>query len=94
MKALFKQDGNWYKGNLHMHTTLSDGKITPEEAYDIYWEKGYDFIAMTDHRKPSGVGVYKSMLLITRSRMGLWKWKGISGISYPCDWNGVGSGAS
>ena len=64
MKALFKQDGNWYKGNLHMHTTLSDGKITPEEACDIYCGKGYDFIAMTDHRKPSGAGVYKNMLLI------------------------------
>ena len=93
MKALFKQDGNWYKGNLHMHTTLSDGKIIPEEACDIYWEKGYDFIAMTDHRKPSGAGVYKSMLLIPGA-MGLWKWKGISGISYPCDWIRVGPGAS
>ena len=22
----------WYKGNLHTHTTLSDGRLTPEES--------------------------------------------------------------
>ena len=78
MKALFKQDGNWYKGNLHMHTTLSDGKITPEEACDIYCGKGYDFIAMTDHRKPSGAGVYKNMLLIPGA-----EWDYGNGREYP-----------
>ena len=47
-------DGNgnrWYRGNLHTHTTVSDGKRTPEEAKALYREKGYDFIAITDHWK-------------------------------------------
>lgn len=39
----------WYKGNLHMHTSLSDGDLTPQEAMDLYIENGYDFISITDH---------------------------------------------
>jgi len=37
------------KGCLHVHTTCSDGKLSPQEAADIYSELGYDFIAFTDH---------------------------------------------
>jgi hypothetical protein len=37
------------KLGLHTHTTLSDGKATPEEAARIYLEEGYDAIAITDH---------------------------------------------
>ena len=78
MKSLFKQNGNWYKGNLHMHTTLSDGKITPGEACDIYREKGYDFIAITDHRKPSRAGEHKGMVLIPGA-----EWDYGNGREYP-----------
>ena len=45
----FKQEGNWYKGNLHLHTTNSDGSATPEEAVDWYYRNGYDFLCITDH---------------------------------------------
>jgi len=41
--------GNWFKGNLHMHTTESDGEFTPQQAVDAYHEQGYDFLAITDH---------------------------------------------
>ncbi len=41
----------WYRGNLHTHTTVSDGAHTPEETNDIYRKLGYDFIALTDHWK-------------------------------------------
>ncbi len=44
-------DGRFYKGNLHTHTTLSDGRLTPEEAIEMYRGAGYDFISITDHRK-------------------------------------------
>lgn len=44
-------DGKFYKGNLHTHTKLSDGRKTPEEAIALYKEAGYDFISITDHRK-------------------------------------------
>ena len=38
------------KGNLHTHTTRSDGKVTPEEVIRTYYSTGYDFLALTDHR--------------------------------------------
>jgi hypothetical protein len=37
------------KGGLHVHTTCSDGKMTPQEAARAYEERGFDFIAFTDH---------------------------------------------
>ncbi len=39
----------WLKINLHTHTTVSDGRKTPEETADIYRNAGYDAIAITDH---------------------------------------------
>lgn len=39
----------WYKGNLHTHTTRSDGRYAPEDTLKLYKEHGYDFIALTDH---------------------------------------------
>jgi hypothetical protein len=41
--------GDWYKGNLHCHTTISDGALSPNEAIALYEEKGYSFLAITDH---------------------------------------------
>ena len=38
------------KGGLHGHTTRSDGKHTPEEVIRYHYQKGYDFLAITDHR--------------------------------------------
>ena len=37
------------KGQLHIHTTCSDGKLTPQEAAEVYERMGFDFIAITDH---------------------------------------------
>ncbi|MBQ8510656.1 MAG: CehA/McbA family metallohydrolase [Clostridia bacterium] len=42
---------HWYKGNLHTHTTRSDGRRTPEETCALYAAAGYDFLALTDHWK-------------------------------------------
>ena len=39
-KYLFKNDQNLYKANLHCHTTVSDGKMTPEEVKDTYKKEG------------------------------------------------------
>ena len=39
----------WYRGNLHMHTYWSDGRIFPEQAIDIYKKLGYDFLGLSDH---------------------------------------------
>jgi predicted metal-dependent phosphoesterase TrpH len=45
----FSAPGRWYRGNLHMHTTASDGEVAAIDA--VAWYKGhnYDFLAVTDH---------------------------------------------
>jgi len=37
------------RGCMHTHTTCSDGKMTPQQVADAYEDRGYDFIAFTDH---------------------------------------------
>ncbi|MCX7590684.1 MAG: hypothetical protein N2255_03550, partial [Kiritimatiellae bacterium] len=37
------------KGNLHTHTTCSDGQASPEEAVAHYAKLGYDFLQLSDH---------------------------------------------
>ncbi len=39
----------WSRGDLHMHTTCSDGKNTYEEMVQDALMHGYAFIAITDH---------------------------------------------
>ena len=50
-KYLLPQSGNFYKVNMHSHSTLSDGKFTPEELKELYTENGYSAIAFTEHNK-------------------------------------------
>ncbi len=42
---------NPYKGDLHIHSTASDGKGAPYEVASRYREEGFDFICLTDHHK-------------------------------------------
>lgn len=46
-----KLGNKWYKGNLHTHTTVSDGIKSPADTKALYRSLGYDFIALTDHFK-------------------------------------------
>lgn len=48
-KILLDSKKNYYKANLHCHSTVSDGVKTPEELKKMYMEKGYSIIAYTDH---------------------------------------------
>lgn len=48
-QSAFPSKGSWFKGNIHSHTTLSDGKYTPERQIEAYKSHGYDFLAITDH---------------------------------------------
>ena len=45
----FSKTGNWYKGNLHCHSTNSDGKLSPKEVVDLFKENGYSFLCFSDH---------------------------------------------
>jgi hypothetical protein len=45
----FRAPGRFWKGNIHTHSTRSDGARTPEAVCATYREAGYDFLALTDH---------------------------------------------
>ena len=47
----FDAPGEWYKGNLHTHTTESDGKLSPAENMQWHAGHGYHFVAITDHNR-------------------------------------------
>jgi len=41
--------GGWLRGNLHTHSTRSDGAHERQEVIDRYAAAGYDFLMMSDH---------------------------------------------
>ena len=47
--SFFSAAGKFHRGNLHTHSTQSDGVLSPEEVCRRYRAEGYDFIALTDH---------------------------------------------
>ena len=48
--SLKDADGyEWVRGNLHSHTTNSDGRAEPQERLDGYVSQGYDFLCLSDH---------------------------------------------
>ncbi len=42
-------DSGYFKANLHCHTTISDGELTPEGVKEAYKAQGYSIVAFTDH---------------------------------------------
>ena len=55
-KELLPEAGKFYKGNLHSHTIVSDGIMTPEQSKRAYKERGYQILAFTDHE------IYRNLL--------------------------------
>ena len=51
MLEIIKKGQPQFKANLHSHSTLSDGKLSPAELKKIYKEHGYSVLAVTDHDK-------------------------------------------
>lgn len=49
----FAQHGRFFKGNLHTHSSQSDGQLLPQEVCRRYREAGYDFICLSDHFLPA-----------------------------------------
>jgi DNA polymerase (family X) len=62
-------------GDLHSHTTLSDGRNTLEEMAEAGRERGYAYMALTDHSATHGFGDH-----VTEERL----WERIDEIA---DWN-------
>lgn len=51
MKILLDQNKPQFKANLHCHSVLSDGRLTPEELKEAYKSHGYSILAITDHER-------------------------------------------
>ena len=62
MTDAFTAPGRFYRGNLHTHSTRSDGVLAPEEVCRRYRAEGYDFLALTDHF----IGTYNYPMVDTR----------------------------
>jgi hypothetical protein len=41
----------WYRGDLHSHSTVSDGVLAPEALLEEAEREGLDFFAITDHNR-------------------------------------------
>ena len=48
-RYLLPEKGTFYKANLHCHSTVSDGRLTPEQLKEAYMAHGYSVLAYTDH---------------------------------------------
>lgn len=48
-RYLLPETVNFYKANLHAHSTVSDGAFTPGELKSLYKANGYSILACTDH---------------------------------------------
>lgn len=47
--APFSTPGRFWRGNLHTHSSLSDGARAPEQVIEAYKSAGYDFLQLSDH---------------------------------------------
>jgi len=65
LRTLYDPSLPFFKGNLHMHTTRSDGRLSPDEALSCYQAKGYDFAALADHWVPSEPGRFRGMTVLS-----------------------------
>src|ERR1700729_1208191 len=45
----FSTPGRFWRGNLHAHSSLSDGALTPADVVEAYKRAGYDFLQVSDH---------------------------------------------
>lgn len=45
----FSKPGSFWRGNLHCHSTRSDGALPPEEVARRYHANGYHFYCQSDH---------------------------------------------
>lgn len=49
------------KGNVHTHTTWSDGDHPPQDVYQWYRDRGYNFLAITDHNGLTDPAVFRPL---------------------------------
>ena len=47
--APFSTPGRFWRGNLHTHSTLSDGGLPLQAVIAAYQRNGYDFVQLSEH---------------------------------------------
>ena len=72
----------YYKLALHLHTTLSDGRKTPEDVAKEYKLHGYDAIAFTDHWVYGEGGSIEGLHIIPGCEYNLGENETISGVMH------------
>jgi len=53
--------GSWVFGNIHAHTTVSDGSRGPQEVIDDYAARGHGFLMISDHDVFTGHEEYEQL---------------------------------
>ena len=51
----FELPGKWYKASLHTHSCGSDGGFLQETISQLYRDRGYDVLALTDHERSNDI---------------------------------------
>ena len=49
IRTTFFSEGQFYKGNIHCHSTRSDGRMEPAQLVEEYKKRGYQFMLLTEH---------------------------------------------
>ena len=49
LQSPFALPGRFWRGNIHTHSTASDGCRTPEAVCAVYRNAGYNFLCISDH---------------------------------------------
>ncbi len=82
----------WYKGNIHTHTTESDGDADPAKVVSWFRRHGYDFLVLSDHNHltifeyGAGKRRFKRPLLVPGEEVSA----NIKGGAVPIHINGIG----
>ncbi len=51
LSKVFRPQAGWYRGELHAHSSLSDGYHPPSKLVEVAKTEGLDFLAITDHNR-------------------------------------------
>jgi len=73
-KVAFNNSFDFYKGNLHCHSTVSDGHLNYEEIKHKYKSNGYNFLCYSDHNVFNDMTSYDDKDFIT-----------LPGVEWDCD---------
>lgn len=74
---------NQYKANLHTHTRESDGSVFGSQVIDLYKNKGYNILILTDHDIPGYRTVGKGETVFSgQPYINSWDWSIFEGGAY------------